>query len=88
MIQSEQLAYRTKRRHNSVNGMKFMTFNSLLMFDVVFIFFLFLVGVSCIVYYLPTPRRRPDADGADSYLVNYVTAVPSKKDRDAPVDDV
>ena len=68
--------------------MQFMTFNSLLMFDVVFIFFLFLVGVSCIVYYLPTPRRHPDTDGADSDLVNYVTAVPSKKDRDAPVDDV
>jgi hypothetical protein len=65
-----------------------MTLNSLLMFDVVFIFFLFLVGVSCIVYYLPTPRRHPDNDGADSDLVNYVTAAPSRKDRDAPVDDV
>jgi len=68
--------------------MQLMTLNSLLMFDVVFIFFLFLVVVSCIMYYLPTSRRHPDTDGADSDLVNYVTAVRSKKDRDAPVDDV
>ena len=60
-----------------------MTLNSLLMFDVVFIFFLFLVGVSCLVYYLPAPRHPGDPD-----LVNYVTALPSKEDRDAPVDDV
>lgn len=33
--------------------MQFMTFNSLLMFDIVFVFFLFLVGVTCLVYYLP-----------------------------------
>lgn len=33
--------------------MQLMTLNSLLMFDVVFIFFLFLVGVTCLVYYLP-----------------------------------
>jgi hypothetical protein len=67
--------------------MQLMTLNSLLMFDVVFIFFLFLVGVSCVVYYLPTPRH-PGTDGGDADLVNYVTALPSKKDRDAPVDDV
>uniref|UniRef100_A0A182NAE7 Uncharacterized protein n=1 Tax=Anopheles dirus TaxID=7168 RepID=A0A182NAE7_9DIPT len=36
--------------------MQLMTFNSLLMFDIVFIFFLFLVGVTCLVYYLP-PRE-------------------------------
>ncbi|CAD7077876.1 unnamed protein product [Hermetia illucens] len=34
--------------------MQLMTFNSLLMFDIVFVFFLFLVGVTCLVYYLPT----------------------------------
>lgn len=33
-----------------------MTFNSLLMFDIVFVFFLFLVGVTCLVYYLPPAR--------------------------------
>ncbi|XP_049548222.1 uncharacterized protein LOC125959438 [Anopheles darlingi] len=38
--------------------MQLMTFNSLLMFDIVFIFFLFLVGVTCLVYYLP-PRELP-----------------------------
>lgn len=34
-----------------------MTFNSLLMFDIVFVFFLFLVGVTCLVYYLPPVAR-------------------------------
>lgn len=33
--------------------MQLMTFNSLLLFDIVFVFFLFLVGVTCLVYYLP-----------------------------------
>jgi hypothetical protein len=64
-----------------------MTLNSLLMFDVVFIFFLFLVGVSCVVYYLPTPRH-PGTDAGDSDPVNYVTALRSKADSGAPVDDV
>lgn len=36
--------------------MQLMTFNSLLMFDIVFVFFLFLVGVTCLVYYLPPAR--------------------------------
>lgn len=36
--------------------MQLMTFNSLLMFDIVFVFFLFLVGVTCLVYYLPPSR--------------------------------
>lgn len=35
-----------------------MTFNSLLMFDIVFVFFLFLVGVTCLVYYLPPNTRK------------------------------
>jgi hypothetical protein len=34
-----------------------MTFNSLLMFDIVFIFFLFLVVVTCILYYIPPPTK-------------------------------
>ena len=34
-----------------------MTFNSLLMFDIVFIFFLFLIAVTCLMYYLPPPKR-------------------------------
>ncbi len=38
-----------------------MTFNSLLMFDIVFVFFLFLVGVTCLVYYLP-PVARTNSD--------------------------
>lgn len=38
--------------------MQLMTFNSLLMFDVVFVFFLFLVGVTCLVYYLPPATRK------------------------------
>lgn len=36
--------------------MQLMTFNSLLMFDIVFVFFLFLVGVTCLVYYLPPSK--------------------------------
>jgi hypothetical protein len=69
--------------------MQLMILNSLLMFDVVFFFFLFLVGVSCIVYYLPT-ARRPGTDADDPHLVNYVTATALyiNKDHDAPVDDV
>lgn len=38
--------------------MQLMTFNSLLMFDIVFVFFLFLVGVTCLVYYLPPGQVR------------------------------
>lgn len=37
--------------------MELLALNSLLMFDVVFVFFLFLVGVSCLLHYLPPPRR-------------------------------
>lgn len=41
-----------------------MTFNSLLMFDIVFIFFLFLVVVTCLLYYLPPTKisRRSQLD--------------------------
>lgn len=35
-----------------------MTFNSLLMFDIVFIFFLFLIVVTCLLYYLPPTKIR------------------------------
>ncbi|XP_055378121.1 probable basic-leucine zipper transcription factor E isoform X2 [Condylostylus longicornis] len=49
--------------------MQLMTFNSLLMFDIVFMFFLFLVGVTCLVYYLPTGRpHRPFVQTAESLL--------------------
>uniref|UniRef100_A0A182FIW9 Uncharacterized protein n=1 Tax=Anopheles albimanus TaxID=7167 RepID=A0A182FIW9_ANOAL len=43
--------------------MQLMTFNSLLMFDIVFIFFLFLVGVTCLVYYLPPRELSPVSAG-------------------------
>uniref|UniRef100_A0A182YEW6 Uncharacterized protein n=1 Tax=Anopheles stephensi TaxID=30069 RepID=A0A182YEW6_ANOST len=47
--------------------MQLMTFNSLLMFDIVFIFFLFLVGVTCLVYYLPPRELTPhDVSAASS----------------------
>jgi hypothetical protein len=45
--------------------MQLMTFNSLLMFDIVFIFFLFLVAVTCLLYYLPptkVSRHRAQSD--------------------------
>lgn len=38
--------------------MQLMTFNSLLMFDIVFIFFLFLIVVTCLLYYLPPTKIR------------------------------
>lgn len=38
--------------------MQLMTFNSLLMFDIVFIFFLFLIAVTCLMYYLPPSKIR------------------------------
>lgn len=48
--------------------MQLMTFNSLLMFDIVFVFFLFLVGVTCLVYYLPPANRKsPQASPAQLY---------------------
>lgn len=37
--------------------MQLMTFNSLLMFDIVFIFFLFLIAVTCLMYYIPPPKK-------------------------------
>jgi len=37
--------------------MQLLVLNAFIMFDVVFIFFLFLVGVSCLAYYLPSTRR-------------------------------
>ncbi|CAB0016639.1 unnamed protein product [Nesidiocoris tenuis] len=43
-------------RSHQVLAMQLMVLNSLLMFDLVFMFFLFLVGVSCVLYYVP-PRR-------------------------------
>lgn len=51
----------------SAGAMQLMTFNSLLMFDIVFVFFLFLVGVTCLVYYLPpTSTRSSSATSASA----------------------
>lgn len=61
--------------------MQLMTLNSLLMFDIVFLFFLFLVGVSCLVYYLPASRTNPIAPYE---IIN--SRVPPRPD--SPVDDV
>lgn len=38
--------------------MQLMTFNSLLMFDIVFLFFLFLIVVTCLLYYLPPTKIK------------------------------
>lgn len=43
-----------------------MTFNSLLMFDIVFVFFLFLVGVTCLVYYLPPAKSSSNSNSGNS----------------------
>lgn len=50
--------------------MQLMTFNSLLMFDIVFIFFLFLIAVTCLMYYLPPPKklRQPRSSSNKSHL--------------------
>lgn len=54
-----------------------MTFNSLLMFDIVFVFFLFLVGVTCLVYYLPPTRRhrRSEMYQQQMYYKNFAANV-------------
>jgi hypothetical protein len=39
--------------------MRLLVLNSLIMFDVVFAFFLFLVGVTCFVYYMPGRKLTP-----------------------------
>ncbi|GBP37071.1 hypothetical protein EVAR_19200_1 [Eumeta japonica] len=41
--------------------MQFLTVNFLIMFDVVFIFFLFLIAVTCVMNYMPG-RRPPEDD--------------------------
>lgn len=46
--------------------MQLMTFNSLLMFDIVFVFFLFLVGVTCLVYYMPPVSLRSSASASSA----------------------
>jgi hypothetical protein len=61
--------------------MQLLTLNSLLMFDLVFLFFLFLVGVSCLAYYIPGSRLRAIA----THEVIKAKPAPSLK---APIDDV
>ena len=61
--------------------MQLMTLNSLLMFDLVFLFFLFLVGVSCLVYYLP--GTRPNDFAAHEIITS---RTPPRYD--APIDNV
>ena len=48
--------------------MQLMTFNSLLMFDIVFIFFLFLIAVTCLMYYIPPPKRIRQPRNSDNNL--------------------
>jgi hypothetical protein len=52
--------------------MQLMTFNSLLMFDIVFVFFLFLVGVTCLVYYLPPNMKKTNTNynGRGNHMEN------------------
>lgn len=53
-----------------------MTFNSLLMFDIVFIFFLFLIAVTCLLYYLP-PARIKHKSQSDKWRSQQSVTVPS-----------
>lgn len=59
-----------------------MTFNSLLMFDIVFVFFLFLVGVTCLVYYLP-----PSKQSISHCRVNHNSSATTNADNAADDDD-
>lgn len=66
------------------------TFNSLIMFDIVFVFFLFLLGVTCLVYYLPGKRPNEDIEQQEYQprpLQCYVT-VTSADVKEAPIDHV
>lgn len=65
-----------------VPTMQLMTLNSLLMFDVVFFFFLFLVGVSCLIYYLPGGRVGSITPAHEIISGKMITCV------DAPLDHV
>jgi hypothetical protein len=57
LYQCHKRDWDTRRDKLTLINMQLMTFNSLLMFDIVFIFFLFLVVVTCILYYIPPPTR-------------------------------
>lgn len=50
-----------------------MTFNSLLMFDIVFIFFLFLVVVTCLLYYIPPPAKSKARHRRESAQLPYTS---------------
>lgn len=55
-----------------------------------FVFFLFLLGVTCLVYYLPGKRPSEDLEGQDFQprpLQCYVT-VTSADVKEAPIDHV
>jgi hypothetical protein len=74
---------REAERRKSHRIMQLMTFNSLLMFDIVFIFFLFLIAVTCLMYYLPPPKKikkrnsksHLDNRGASSSVNNNQTVI-------------
>lgn len=57
--------------------MQLMLFNSLLMFDIVFIFFLFLVGVTCVLYYLPPSVRK----GSNKRMRNGTSSINNNNDK-------
>lgn len=57
-LREDSCVYVCNGGESCTRTMQLMTFNSLLMFDLVFLFFLFLVGVSCLVYYLPATRAH------------------------------
>ncbi|KAI5713364.1 hypothetical protein M8J76_016284 [Diaphorina citri] len=55
--------------------MQLVVLNSFIMFDIVFLFFLFLIGVSCLVYYLPptssTSSLRSSTVDEDASLLSH-----------------
>ncbi|ERL91991.1 hypothetical protein D910_09313 [Dendroctonus ponderosae] len=64
--------------------MRLLTWNYLIMFDIAFVFFLFLVGVTCLVYYLPGRRVENDSSYLDSGPLQCYVTVPSADIQNAP----
>lgn len=80
-VVAEHLAWSDRRRPRA---MELLLLNSLLMFDLVFMFFLFLVGVSCVLYYvppkspvvLPSPPPPPPPPRHHGHNLQYVLCCP------------
>jgi hypothetical protein len=78
----------------TLGQMQLMALNALLLFDAIFIFFLFLVSVSCLLYYLPlVPPSRSSSSSHSSHhhthssLPDEETEEPEEEEEDASATD-